>query len=48
MTGKVLNDKWKCFQTGSGAHPEFYPVYSGGSFPGGKAAWAWSWLLTSF
>jgi hypothetical protein len=25
-------------QTGSGAHPASYPVDTGGSFPGGKAA----------
>jgi hypothetical protein len=24
-------------QTGSGAHPAFYPMGTGGSFPGGKA-----------
>jgi hypothetical protein len=34
-------------QTGSGAHPVFYPTGTGGSFPGGKAAGAWSWPLTS-
>jgi len=34
-------------QTGSGAHPAFYPVGSRGLFPGGKAARAWSWPLTS-
>jgi hypothetical protein len=33
-------------QTGSDAHPAFYPMGTGGSFPGGKAAWAWSWPLT--
>jgi hypothetical protein len=26
------------FQNGSGAHPASYPVGTGGSFPGGKAA----------
>jgi hypothetical protein len=26
-----------CVQTGSGAHPESYPMGTGGSFPGGKA-----------
>jgi hypothetical protein len=26
-----------CVQTGSGAHPAFYPMGTGGSFPGGKA-----------
>jgi hypothetical protein len=34
-------------QNGSGAHPASYPVGTGGSFPGGKAAEAWSWPLTS-
>jgi hypothetical protein len=34
-------------QTGSGAHPASYPVGTGGSFPGDKAAGAWSWPLTS-
>jgi len=24
-----------------------YPMGTRGSFPGGKAAWAWSWPLTS-
>jgi hypothetical protein len=33
--------------TGSGAHPTSYPMGTGGSFPGGKAAGAWSWPLTS-
>jgi hypothetical protein len=27
-------------QTGSGAHPDSYPISTGGSFPGGKAAGA--------
>jgi hypothetical protein len=26
-----------CVQTGSGAHPAFYPMCTGGSFLGGKA-----------
>jgi hypothetical protein len=26
-----------CVQTGSGAHPAFYPMGTGGPFPGGKA-----------
>jgi hypothetical protein len=34
-------------QTGSGAHPAFYPMSTEGSFPGGKAAGVWSWPLTS-
>jgi hypothetical protein len=31
----------------SGAHTVSYPVGAGVSFPSGKAAAAWSWLLTS-
>jgi hypothetical protein len=34
-------------RTGSGAHPVSYPMGTGGSFPGGKAAEAWSRPLTS-
>jgi hypothetical protein len=34
-------------QTGSGAHPASYPMGTRDSFPGGKAAGAWSWPLTS-
>jgi hypothetical protein len=34
-------------QNGSGAHPPSYPMGIRGSFPGGKAAGAWSWTLTS-
>jgi hypothetical protein len=34
-------------QTGSGAHTASYPMDTRGSFPGGKAAGAWSWPLTS-
>jgi hypothetical protein len=30
-------------RTGSGAHPASYPMGNRGSFPGGKAAGAWSW-----
>jgi hypothetical protein len=30
------------------AHAESYPMGAGGSFPGGKVAGVWSWLLTSF
>jgi len=36
-----------CAQTGSGAYPASYPMGNRGSFPGGKAAGAWSWPLTS-
>jgi hypothetical protein len=32
--------------TGSGAHPAFCPMATGGSFCGSKAAGAWSWPLT--
>jgi hypothetical protein len=34
-------------QNGSGAHPDSYPMGTRGSFPGGKAAGAWSWPLNS-
>jgi len=34
-------------QTGSGAQPASYPMSKSGSFPGGKAARAWSWPHTS-
>jgi hypothetical protein len=34
-------------QNGSGAHPASNPMGTRGSFPGGKAAGAWSWPLTS-
>jgi hypothetical protein len=34
-------------QNGSGAHPASYPMNTGGSFPGGKAAGTWSWPFTS-
>jgi hypothetical protein len=34
-------------QTGSEAHPASYPMGSSGSFPGYKAAGAWSWPLIS-
>jgi hypothetical protein len=34
-------------QNGSGAHPASYPMGTRGPFPGGKAADAWSWPLTS-
>lgn len=33
--------------TGSGAHPGFYPMFNGGTFPGGRTAGEWSWPLTS-
>jgi hypothetical protein len=34
-------------RNGSGTHPVSYPMGTRGSFPGGKAAGAWSWPLTS-
>jgi hypothetical protein len=34
-------------QTGSGAYPTSYPMGTGGSFHGSKAAGAWSWPLSS-
>jgi len=34
-------------QTRSGAHPAFYPMDTGVSFPRVKVAGAWNWLLTS-
>jgi hypothetical protein len=34
-------------QNGSGAHTASYPMGTRGSFPGGKAARAWSWPLAS-
>jgi hypothetical protein len=34
-------------QNGSGSHPASYPMDTRGSFPGVKAAGAWSWPLTS-
>jgi hypothetical protein len=34
-------------QTASGAHPACYSMGTGGCFPWGKAAGAWSWPLTS-
>jgi hypothetical protein len=34
-------------QTVSGSHPPSYPMGHRDSFPGGKAAGAWSWPLTS-
>jgi hypothetical protein len=34
-------------QTGSGVHPIYSPMGTGGSFPGGKVAGAWNWPLTA-
>jgi len=44
MAGIILRHR---VQTGSGAHPLTYTMGTGGSFPGGKTAGAWSWLLIS-
>jgi len=32
---------WHHVQTGSGAHPDSYPIGTRGSFPGGEAAGVW-------
>jgi len=37
----------RIFQTVSGAHPAFCLMGNGDSFPGSKAAGAWSWSLIS-
>jgi hypothetical protein len=37
----------RCVQTGSGAHRASYPMGTRDSFPGGKAAWTWSWPFIS-
>jgi len=37
----------QCVQNNSGAHPASYPMGTGASFPGDKAAGAWSWPLAS-
>jgi hypothetical protein len=34
-------------QNGSGTHRAFYPMGTGGYFPGGKATEVWSWPLYS-
>jgi hypothetical protein len=41
------NSSLHIFQTGSGTHATSYPMGTVGSFPGGKAAGAWRWPLTS-
>jgi hypothetical protein len=43
----ILDFPYHRVQNGSGAHPVSYPMGTRGSFPGGKAAEAWSWPLTS-
>jgi len=45
--GKGFFSLCRCMQTGSGAHPGSYPMGTSSAFPRGKAARAWSWLLTS-
>jgi hypothetical protein len=44
---KVKNFLSHVIQTGSGLHPASFPMSTGSSFSGGKAAGAWSWPLTS-
>jgi hypothetical protein len=48
--GRNLSQEFSLFHVvhaGSGAHPDSYPMGTGGSFSRGKAARAWSWPLTS-
>jgi hypothetical protein len=44
---RAIMGRYTKFMTESGAHPAFYPMGTGGSFSGGKAAKALSWPLTS-
>jgi hypothetical protein len=46
---KITRAPWSIHnaQIGSGAHPAFCTVGTGGSFPGGKAEGSWSWPLRS-
>jgi len=43
----IYLEKLQRVRGGPGARPVSYPVGTGGSFHEGKAAGAWSWLLTS-
>jgi hypothetical protein len=50
--GSISGGAWNFFlrhplQTGSGSHSASYPMGTGSSFPGGKAAGSWSWPFTS-
>jgi len=45
--GEAWNFSLHRVQTVSGVHSASYTVGTGGSFPGGKTAGAWSWQLTS-
>jgi hypothetical protein len=52
VRGSTPDGGWEFFSstpcpTGSGAHPVSYPMGTEGSFPGSKAARAWSWPVTS-
>jgi len=38
---------FSCFH-GSEVHPTSYQMYTGVTYPGGKAAGVWCWSLTSF
>jgi len=37
---------WHCVQTSSGAQPASHPMGTGGFYPGGEAAGAWSLPFT--
>jgi hypothetical protein len=43
----VRSRTFHIIQIGSGVHPTSYPMGTEDPFPGGKAAWAWSWPLIS-
>jgi hypothetical protein len=45
--GDVYFSLYHRVQNGFGTNPASYPICSWGSFPGGKAAGAWIWPLTS-
>jgi hypothetical protein len=47
LDGRGVGVRVHVVQTGSGVHPTSYPMDTGGSFPAGKAAGAWSWPLIS-
>jgi hypothetical protein len=46
-SGEGAHDPLHVVQSGSEVHPASYLIGTGGSFPGGQAAGAWSWPLTS-
>jgi hypothetical protein len=47
LTGAGNFSLHHCIQNSSRAHPASYPLGIKGSFPGGEAASAWNWPLTS-